>query len=298
MSQWQAVLELDHNRTITGGSEAALCDAVRNGADLRVYTEFRHNEHIDVTSDCPEIVQEAAEFRVTCLLDDRWVAGFMTLRQPIALPDGFGPRASMSYFLYNQNGQQAIGRLLLDGVPASGTPGASPLDPTGHDMPKYHPKENWDSETNAPSQNFIYDFETYRFYVRDGWQEVLSHSEDGTVLSGSVDAVAEASMRGCEIKVGIRDLCRDLAEEPNMDHEWFVQTHSNYYYTEQKLLITGTQPLVRLRPAIPLTYTSGAWDCGWLMVRTDGFVSRLLYDPYLLRSHRSETRHALRWFVR
>ena len=59
------MLELDHNRTITGGSEAALCDAVRNGADLRVYTEFRHNEHIDVTSDCPEIVQEAAEFRVT-----------------------------------------------------------------------------------------------------------------------------------------------------------------------------------------------------------------------------------------
>ena len=201
----------------------------------------------------------------------------MTLRQPIALPDGFGPRASMSYFLYNQNGQQAIGRLLLDGVPASGTPGASPLDPTGHDMPKYHPKENWDSETNAPSQNFIYDFETYRFYVRDGWQEALSHSEDGTVLSGSVDAVAEAS---------------------NMDHEWFVQTHSNSYYTEQKLLITGTQPLVRLRSAIPLTYTSGAWDYGWLMVRTDGFVSRLLYDPYLLRSHRSETRHALRWFVR
>ena len=36
MSQWQAVLELDHNRTITGGSEDALCDAVRNGADLRV----------------------------------------------------------------------------------------------------------------------------------------------------------------------------------------------------------------------------------------------------------------------
>jgi hypothetical protein len=53
--------------------------------------------------------------------------GFMTLRQPIALPDGFCPRASMSCFLYNQNGQQAIARLLLDGVPTSGTPGTSPL---------------------------------------------------------------------------------------------------------------------------------------------------------------------------
>jgi len=73
MSQWQAVLELDHNRTMAGRSEATLCDAIRNGADLRVNTEFRHNQHIDVTSDCPEIIQQSAEFRVTCLLDDRWV---------------------------------------------------------------------------------------------------------------------------------------------------------------------------------------------------------------------------------
>jgi hypothetical protein len=133
--------------------------------------------------------------------------------------------------------------------------------------------------------------------VRYGWQEVLSHSEDGTVLSGSVNKVAEASMRGCEIKVGIRDLGRDLSEVPNMDHEWFVQAHSNYYYTEQKLPIAGTQPLVRL--------ASG--DPAYLYLRrlglrqvdgTNGFVSRLPYDPYLLRSHRSETRHALRWFVR
>ena len=65
-------------------------------------------------------------------------------------------------------------------------------------------------------------------------------------------------MRGCEIKVGIRGLCRDLSQVPNMDHEWFGQAHSNYYYTEQKLPITGTQPLVRLRPAVPPTYTSGA----------------------------------------
>ncbi len=72
MSQWQAVRELDHNRTMAGGSEATLCDAIRNGADLRVHTEFRHNQHIDVNSDCPEIIQQRAEFRVTCLLDDRW----------------------------------------------------------------------------------------------------------------------------------------------------------------------------------------------------------------------------------
>ena len=26
------------------------------GADLRIYTEFRHNEHIDITSNNPEII--------------------------------------------------------------------------------------------------------------------------------------------------------------------------------------------------------------------------------------------------
>ena len=36
-----------------------------SGADLRVYTEFAHNEHIDVHSTCGETVQETAEFGVT-----------------------------------------------------------------------------------------------------------------------------------------------------------------------------------------------------------------------------------------
>jgi len=72
MSQWPCVLELDHTRMITAGSEVALCNAIRNGADLRIYTEFRHNEHIDVTSDNPARIQEVSEFRVTCLLEDRW----------------------------------------------------------------------------------------------------------------------------------------------------------------------------------------------------------------------------------
>jgi hypothetical protein len=47
-----------------------------------------------------------AEFRVTYLLDDSWSAGIMTLRQPVELPEGFGPRPSLSCFLYNQDGSQ------------------------------------------------------------------------------------------------------------------------------------------------------------------------------------------------
>jgi hypothetical protein len=110
MTAWTCALTLDASRQTIAGSEIALTDAIRRGADLRVYTEFRHNQHIDTTSANDELVREVAEFAVTYLVDDRWTAGLMSQRQPVSLPDGFGPRPSMSFFLYNQDGHQAIGR--------------------------------------------------------------------------------------------------------------------------------------------------------------------------------------------
>src|SRR4051812_702256 len=121
-------LTLDGDRSIRAGSPAALADAIRRAADLRIATEFRHNEHIDTSSGSRELIREVAEFRVTYLIEDRWSAGIMTLRQPVDLPDGFGPRPSMSFFLYNQDGQQAIARPFLDRQPATGARGPSPLD--------------------------------------------------------------------------------------------------------------------------------------------------------------------------
>ena len=92
MPRWVPALELDDQRRIAAGSREALRDAIRRGADLRIGTAFRHNEHIDTASPNPELVQEVPEFRETWLVEDRWVAGVMTLRQPIELPAGFGPR--------------------------------------------------------------------------------------------------------------------------------------------------------------------------------------------------------------
>jgi hypothetical protein len=46
--------------------------AIRRGADIRIHTEFRHNEHIEATSTDPELIREVADFCVTYLLDDRW----------------------------------------------------------------------------------------------------------------------------------------------------------------------------------------------------------------------------------
>jgi hypothetical protein len=291
-------LTLNGDRSMREGSFAALADAIRRGADLRIATEFRHNEHIDTASSSAELVREVAEFRVTYLLDGRWTAGIMTLRQPVDLPEGFGPRPSMSFFLYNQGGQQAIARPYLDGVPASGALGPTPVDDQSA-MPRYHQEDSWDAGTNAPSSNFVYDFDSYRFLVNDRWREALAHAADGTVLGGSVEDLAEAFACGCPVKLGIRGLCTDLAEDSSIaiDHEVFVHAGSCYYYTERRLFMTGTHPLVRVRPVIPLRYASHNWDFGWLMVRTDGHAARLLCDPYTLAFEKSVGRYAMRWFV-
>lgn len=293
---WACVYTLDRERHQLSGDVQELVAAIRRGADLRIYTEFRHNEHIDTTSSSPELIREVADFRVTYVLEGRWVAGIINLRLPIELPHGFAPRPSISFFLYNQDGQQAIARPFLDGEPGKEEGGR--LSPHGlNSMPKYHQQDAWDAGTNAPSSNFVYDFECYRFWVSDDWTEMLAHTADGKVLSGSMGALADAFHHGREVKVGIRGLCDDQAEGP-IDHEVFAHCGSCYYYTEQKLFLAGSHPVVRIRPAIPLRYTSKGWDFGWLVLRTDGFVARWLVDPYTLKFNTSSDRYAMRWFVR
>ena len=294
MTGWHEVLTLDASRRVTGGSPDRLADAVRGGADLRILTEFRHDEHIDVDSDCSELVREAAEFAVTCLVDDRWCAGIMSLRQPVDLPVGFGPRPSMSYFLYNQDGTQAIARLHLDGQAAAEAPGLS--SPEGPEMPKYHGAEFWDGDTNAPSHNFVYDFDSFRYCVNDRWEEVLAHGAGGQVRSGSMAALGQAFAEGRAVKVGVAGLCADLPPA-GPGHELFVQTGSGYHYTERDLFIAGSHPVVRAAPAIPMVYRSHGWDSGWLVLRTDGLVVYRRCDPYTLAFEDRRYRCPIRWFV-
>ena len=299
MAEWTCVLELNAARQPVAGSEEALAGAMRGAADLRIYTEFIHNEHIDVKSDSTERIREVAEFGITYLLEDSWTAGIMSLRQPISLPEGFGPRSSMSFFLYNQDGQQAIARPHLDGVPATGAPGPSRTQDHA-EMSKYRAQDSWDDQTNAPSTNFVYDFDVYRYCVWGGWQEMLSHDADGAVQSGSVRDLADAFSQGCAVKVGVSGLAGDLAGDPAsaVPHEVFVQGGSCYYYTEQELFITGSHPVIRIKPAIPLQYESRGWDFGWLMLRTDGRVVYRRCDPYTLAFEDVEKDCAIRWFVR
>jgi hypothetical protein len=297
-NSWQCALSLDKNRRPDSGSTEELARAIRAGADLRVGTAFRHNEHIDPASENDELIREVMDFRITYLLEDRWVAGIENLRMPVALPDGFGPRESMSFFLYNQDGHQAIARPFLDERSATGQPGPSPIN-EWPEMPKYHELENFDADTNAPSSNFIYDFEYFHFLVRPIWREVLSHDADGAVIDGDVNELADTFARGAEVKVAIRGLCDDFApgEGPPMDHEVFVHLGACYYYTKQQLFMASANPVVRTKPLIPLGYGSCVWDFGWLMPRTDGHVSRWLCEPHTLKFRRDSKRYAIRWYV-
>ena len=299
MTNWHCALELNADRKPVAGSEKKLTEAIRRGADLRILTEFVHGEHIDPTSDSTEIIREVSEFAVTYLLKDSWVAGMMSLRQPISLPTGFGGVSSMSFFMYNQNGQQAIARPYLDVVPRKGTMGNSPFEQP-QNMPKYHIIDKWDEDTSAPSSNFIYDFEVFRYLVNDSWQEAISHDASGNVRSGSLKDLTDAFSRGCDVKIGVSGLCNDLTDSPSeaMDNELFVKTGCTYYYTDQKLFMVGSHPIIRCKPGIPLQYESRGWDFGWLMIRSDGHVVYRRCDPYTLKFSDIEYRLPVRWFVR
>ena len=132
------------------------------------------------------------------------------------------------------------------------------------DWPKYREFGRFDQQTNAPSCNFRYDFEFYRFAVRSNWTEVYAHDADGNRIRGNVEDLAEPVAKGAEVKVAIRGLCADLAADPNnaVDHEVLVHLGACFYYTQQKLFIGSANPVVRVRPSIPLEYSSRGWDFG------------------------------------
>jgi hypothetical protein len=164
-------------------------------------------------------------------------------------------------------------------------------------MPRYHQEDAWDSGTNAPSSSFVYDFDRFRFFVGGGWTEALAHTGSGERIRGSLEALVDAFRRGCELKVGIAGLCGELAPD-GPEHEVFVHCGPCYYNTGRRIFSAGTQPAVRVAPAVPLRYRSGGWDFGWLMPRCDGVVASWICDPYTLRFRKACSRHAIRWFVR
>ena len=137
--------------------------------------------------------------------------------------------------MYNQDGHQAFARPHLEGPPSTVEPNENP--PRFWCRPgKLTLLGGADKDTNAPSAFFTYPFDNILYFVRDEWQEVLSHSDQGEVRSGSLEALLEAFEIGAEMKIGISGLCSDLVDDHvgSVDHEVFINLHAYYYYTDSR----------------------------------------------------------------
>jgi hypothetical protein len=164
--------------------------------------------------------------------------------------------------------------------------------PPRADMPKMGSAEQHDVNTCAPSVNFVYEMERYRYYVRDDWRLALSHDADGNVIDGSFEALHDAHRSGCELKVAVRDLAAGEY------HEVISLVGTSWVHTARRELEGLTHPLVRIVATRPLKYTSRGWDVAWVFVSTAGTAKVRRLDPYQRRFHNEATRLACRWFVR
>jgi hypothetical protein len=304
---WTLALELAPDRSVTAGSKAELAAAVGRGADLRVYTEFLFEEHIvpGGNGDPSQngLIREVIDFRETILVGDAHVGGITTQRQPLEPPFGFnGTEPRMSFFMYTSDGDQALAGLVFGDVEGVTAPGDRVVEPPPADMPKMGPQEFFDLGTSGPSRNFVYDMETYRYFVRDDWEEILAHDADGRVDAGSFDALEAAQMAGREIKVGIQDLAADLttgaATGPGVAHTVFTPVGSGFLHTGPRVYAALTHPLIRVAAADPLRYGTGNWDVAWVFLRTDGHAVVRTLEPYRRTWSDRPARFACRWFAR
>jgi hypothetical protein len=287
VSDWRCALELRSDRSVAAGSKAELVAALGRAADLRVYTEFLFEEHIqpggngDSTQD--GLIREVIDFRETIVVGGHHAAGITTLRQALHPPFGFNGEPKMSFFLYTVDGDQACANVIFgEAADPSAAFGTRRVDPTPSDMPKMGPDEVFDAGTVAPSRNFVYDFERYRYFVRDDWQALESF-----------DAIEQAQLAGRELKVGVAGLLG-----PGAAHEVFIGIGSGFLHTGPRWYSCLTQPLVRVAPAIPIRYASGNWDVLWAFLRTDGFAVVRAFDPQTRTWMDREEHFAMRWFAR
>ncbi len=291
----ECVLELDSKREIISGSYKKLAEALDRGADLLIATAFYHNEHLMPGDSNHELVEELSDFRMVIRVGEEWSAGIMNLRMPANGSYGFGPRASWSFFLYNCDGTQGIARPYLDNESPKIPPTGENKNYPPSNFPKYEILNKFDTNTNAPSENFIYDFEYFRYFVRDQWQEVYAVDEQGNCVSGSLEALVEATKCGRELKAAIRNFQKQ-PDEP--DYEIFTFLGSSYYSTESKDMTINSQPVVIVRPNIPMRYASNNWRSGNMLLKNNGEVHFWSYDPYTMEYSKSMDRCAIRYFVR
>jgi hypothetical protein len=290
---WQCLLELDARRNVVSGSAGALCEAIARGADLRVYTEWLFEEHVapdlgrPARDDEAGLVQEVIDFREAILVGDDYAAGITTHRQAILPTVAFnrnGP-PRMSFFIYDTAGRQACANVLFD----------EPFEVTRKtmmDAAKMHDVDPHDAGSYAPSCNFVYDMERYRYFVRDDWRQALCHDAGGRVVHGSFEDLHAAHHAGCDIKIAVRDLAAGDS------HEIITPVGTSWVHTARRELEALTHPLVRVAAARPLRYASRNWDVAWVFLSTTGAATVRRFDPQRRQFTDEPGNFACRWFVR
>jgi hypothetical protein len=178
-----------------------------------------------------------------------------------------------------------------------GAPGACRDVEAAANIPKMSCTQLNDEGTSGPSLQFVYEFERYRYWVRDDWELMLAHGADGTVTDGSWRDLHDAHRAGRDIKIGLVNLSADLAAEA-MEHVVFSPAGSSWTHAPTELIETMSHPLIRVAPGKPFAYSSGNWDVSWVFIRSTGEATIRRLDPYTRRFEDRKTRLGCRWYVR
>lgn len=264
------------NHEPVSGSVAAVAEAVRRGDDLRRFSTFQ----LEGTG----LVEETMTLQTTWVFDDDHVGGLQTLRHPVEAGLGASMQPTWALWIFNVAASQRSAFIPLDGQPmpnATGKWTTVENDPYGSE-----------AETHVPKQ--------YHWWTRSGWKEICIHDQNGDPSLGSWEDIRKAANDGCIFKVGIKNLWTHLAprDQEVPDHEVFVECATDFAHIDDKFVGSLTQPTFLLQPCTPLRFIDERFRPGWLVVRSDGRVQRLVFDPATMNWERAWDRHAIRWFAR
>ena len=271
------------------GALSNLAAAVRAGYDLRRSSTYNLPG--------AGLVEETMTLQTTWIFDTHNVGGLQTLRHPLDCGLGISMQPCMSLWIFGVTASQNSAFVPLDGKPMA--------EATGNWARVWNDAYSAETGENVPGR--------YEWFVRGGWEEVLSHDEHGTTTHGSWTALRAAAMKGATFKVGIRNLWAHLgppSASPPPEHEVFLESTTNFAHLDQDYFAVLTQPTVLLQPGpLPLSFDRGEnFELGWLVARTDGKVQMQMLDPSTMRWRRDASTHAhddappwtrcaMRWFV-
>ena len=274
---WTKICSVAGDFQPAAGSVAAVAEAVRRGADLRRFSTY--------DPESTGLVEETMSLQTTWVFDDEHVGGLSTLRHPVDAGLDFWSRPTMAYWIFNVTAPSASAMVPMDGQAAD------------------RAEDGWVYVDNTPFDRALdkqWLSKQYHWWVRDDWEEVCTHDEDGNPSRGSWEDVRSAANDGCELKVGIRDLWSHLASpgvEPP-EHEVFTTCGTQFAHVDGAFFGALTTPTFLVRPVAPLKFRDDVVEPGWLLVRSDGRVKRQTLNVSTFKWEQTWGRYAVRWFAR